>query len=365
MSESAPTQSALSPESAGEPTLDAPARNLDPARVEQLQAEIRTADSNSILFFGSRVQERLTELSNRMLDGVLNEDVGAAGRALGEIVTAIRGFDVDSLDPNREQGLFARLFARGKPLQQFLHGYEETRKRLDAIAVSLERHKTRLLTNVASLDRLYAANQEHFQELELYIAAGDASLRRLEEEIPALEGAAAGPEDSLQSQQLRDLRNARNELERRLHDLRLSRQVSLQGLPSIRLVQDNNKDLVSKIDSALANTLPLWRQQLALVITIFRSGKTAQAAQRTGQLDRELATENAGNLQAIGAQVRDQIEHGVYDMGVVRQANQALAAGIEAGLQAAEEGDQARAQAANRLQAMESELRQALPTTDR
>ena len=272
----------------------------DPGAIARQLAAIQTGDSDAVLFFGSRPQQRLTELSQRMLDGVLDEDIAGAGQTLGQMAEAIRGFDVDTLDPNRRQGLLARLLFRPKPLQEFLHRYEDTRRRVDAVAIAMERQKTQLLTNIVSLDRLYADQTEQLQELELYIAAGDERLRRLDEEqLPALEREAAESGQALGLRQLEDLRNARDDLQRRLHDLRLSRQVALQALPSIRMVQDNSKDLVAKIDSTLANTLPLWRQQLALVIAIFRTDRAARA----GAIDRELVTSFANKLQAAGAEV--------------------------------------------------------------
>ena len=189
------------------PTLNNPAQSGAGAvrsAAERQLAEIRSGDSDAILFFGSRPQQRLTELSQRMLDGVLNEDIAGAGETLGQMAAAIRGFDVDALDPNRKQGLLARLLFKPKPLQEFLHRYEETRKRVDAAAVAMERQKTRLLTNVVSLDRLHEDQTEQLRELELYIAAGDERLQRLDEEqLPALERKTA---ESTQPQPIRPIR---------------------------------------------------------------------------------------------------------------------------------------------------------------
>ncbi len=324
-----------------------PGAGADRSAIERQLAEIQTGDSDAVLFFGSRPQQRLTELSQRMLDGVLNEDIVGAGQTLGHMAEAIRGFDVDALDPNRKQGLLARLLFKPKPLQEFLHRYEDTRRRVDAVAIAMERHKTQLLTNIVSLDRLYAAQTEQLQELELYIAAGDERLRRFDEEqLPALEREAAESGQALFLRQLEDLRNARDDLQRRLHDLRLSRQVALQALPSIRMVQDNSKDLMAKIDSTLANTLPLWRQQLALVIAIFRTDQAARA----GDMDRELVRSFASQLQSAGAEVQRQIELGVYDTTPVKQANRELVDSLEEGLEIVGQSERARTEALAKLE---------------
>jgi uncharacterized protein YaaN involved in tellurite resistance len=278
------------------------------------------------------------------------------------MVGTLRGFDVEALDPNAKKGFFARLFGgAGKPIMKFLQEYEEVRDHIERITIDLERHKTRLLTDVTSLDRLYDANLNYFRELEHYIAAGDAKLKELDEEtIPKLAGDVEQADDMVQAQNLRDLRGARDDLERRVHDLRLTRQVAMQALPSIRLVQENDKGLINKINSTLVNTVPLWRQQLAQAITIYRSGRAAETVRAATDLTNELLRANAENLKTANAEARRQIERGVFDIETVKQANQALIETIEESLQIADEGKRARAAAAAELTQMEADLRKSL-----
>ena len=164
----------------------------------------------------------------------------------------------------------------------------------------------------------------------------------------------------VQAQGLRDLRGVRDDLERRVHDLRLTRQVSMQSLPGIRLVQENDKGLVNKINSTLVNTVPLWRQQLAQAVTVYRSGRAAETVKAATDLTNELLQANADNLKQANAQARRQIERGVFDIEVVKQANQSLIATIEESLAIADEGKRARAEATVELQKMEGELRKTL-----
>jgi uncharacterized protein YaaN involved in tellurite resistance len=248
------------------PLAEAPAEKQ--LRVKQLANEIDIGNTQSVLFFGSKAQEQLTVISDRMLDGVKNKEVGPAGDDLNEMVATIRGFEVDDLDPNKKQGFFDRMLGRSKPVVKFLQQYEEVRKQIDTITDKLEQHKTRLLTDIVSLDKLYQANLDYFHTLEDYIAAGEEKLRQLDEVIiPKEAGKAETTGEVLAAQNLRDLRAARDDLERRVHDLRLTRQVSMQSLPGIRLVQENDKGLVNKINSTIVNTVPLWRQQLATAVT--------------------------------------------------------------------------------------------------
>jgi len=341
------------------PLAKAPAETQ--LRIQQLQNEIDFSNTQSIIFFGSKAQEQLTTISDRMLDGVKNKDIGPAGNDLNEMVATIRGFEVDDLDPNKKQGLFDKLLGRAKPVVKFLQQYEEVRKQIDTITDKLERHKTNLLTDITSLDRLYQANLDYFHTLEDYIAAGEDKLRQLDEVIiPEQAKQAEASADVIAAQALRDLRAARDDLERRIHDLRLTRQVSMQSLPGIRLVQENDKGLVNKINSTIVNTVPLWRQQLATAVTIYRSSQAAETVKAATDLTNELLAANAENLKLANAETRKQLERGVFDIETVKKANQTLIATIEESLQIADEGKKMRSEAVAQLEQCETELRKTL-----
>ena len=257
-----------------------------------------------------------------------------------------------------KQGFFARLFGRAKPIVKFLQRYEDVRSQIDKISNDLDGHETVLLTDITMLDRLYDANLEYFHSLELYIAAGEERLRgSTHEEIPALERETQNTDDMIKAQELRDLRSARDDLERRVHDLRLTRQVTMQSLPSIRLVQENDKGLVTKINSVMANTIPLWRQQLATAVTIHRSGQAAESVKAATDLTNELLESTSETLKTANAETRRQLERGVVDIESVKKANQNLIDTIEESLQIADEGKRARAEAVTQLQEMETQLR--------
>jgi uncharacterized protein YaaN involved in tellurite resistance len=240
------------------------------------------------------------------------------------------------------------------------------RGQIDRITDELLGHETRLLKDVKLLDRLYEKSLAFYDELGLYIAAGEAKLAELDAEtIPAraaeAEAAGAGEADGVMAaQELRDLRAARDDLERRVHDLKLTRQVTMQSLPSIRLVQENDKGLVAKIGSTLVNTVPLWETQLAQTVTIFRSREAAGVVREAGDLTNELLTANAETLQQANREVREQMERGVFDIAAVKAANQTLIATIEDSLKIADEGKAKRAAAEGELMKMEAELKSAL-----
>ncbi|WP_236579109.1 toxic anion resistance protein [Hydrogenimonas urashimensis] len=329
-------------------------------KIEEAMASLTPGDRSSVIRFATKAQAKLDEISNRMIESVRNKDLGAAGEDLNRMVAAIRGFDIDSLDPGKKLGWWQKLLGKTEPLALFIQRYEEVRNQIDAISADLERHKATLTRDVVALDKLYEANLEYFRNLELYIEAGERKLRELEETIiPGYEKKAEKGK-MLDLQELQEIRGFRDDLERRVHDLRLSRQVAMQALPSIRLIQENDKALIDKINSTLLNTVPLWRNQLAQTVTIFRSHDAAKAIRRAGDLTNELLEKNAEGLREANREVRIQMERGVFDIESVKKANATLIETLNDSLQIAEKGKKARETALEELQKSEAALRDAL-----
>ncbi|MCW5771535.1 MAG: toxic anion resistance protein [Rhodospirillaceae bacterium] len=330
------------------------------ARIDKALAELNVKDSNSIIFFGARAQEQLTSISENMLEGVRNKDTGPAGAALSDMLSKLRGFKVDDLDPKNKPGFLGRLLGAANPISRFVQQYEEVRKQIDAISDRLDGHKNKLLEDIVKLDKLYDANLAYYHTLADYIAAGEEMLNRLDTDvIPAMAKAADGA-DMLKSQELRDMRQMRDDLERRVHDLKLTRQVAMQSLPSIRLVQENDKSLVTKINSTMSNTIPLWKQQLAQAVTIYRASEAAQTVKEATDLTNELLKKNADTLRQTNAEVRRQVERGIVDIEAVKYAHSQLIATIEESLTIADEGKKKRAEAEKELAGLETSLKQSL-----
>ncbi|HAW48216.1 MAG TPA: toxic anion resistance protein [Roseovarius sp.] len=334
------------------------------AEITRRMAEIDMGDTQSIVSFGSAAQAELQEISQAMLQGVRNKDVGPAGDSLRGIVTTIRGFSVSELDVRRERSWWEKLLGRAAPFAKFTARFEQVQGQIDKITDDLLAHEHTLLKDIKSLDMLYEKTLAFYDELALYIAAGEAKLKELDDkDIPAKETEMeAAPENDqvMKAQELRDLRAARDDLERRVHDLKLTRQVTMQSLPSIRLVQENDKSLVTKINSTLVNTVPLWETQLAQAVTIQRSAEAAAAVRDANDLTNELLTANAANLRESNKMIRQEMERGVFDIEAVKQANADLIGTIEESLAIADEGKAKRARAEEDLKKMEAELRDTL-----
>jgi uncharacterized protein YaaN involved in tellurite resistance len=335
------------------------------AEIRKRMTEVDISNTQSIIKFGSKAQENLTAISDEMLDGVRNKDVGPAGNSLRKMVNTIRGFDVNELSPGASQGFLARIWAwitgKGSKVADFVTQYEEVRGQIDKVQDELLTHETKLLKDIKFLDKLYESSLSFYDELALYIAAGEAKLDELDTTvIPAkvaeVENAPEG-DGVMMAQELRDLRAARDDLERRTHDLKLTRQVTMQSLPSIRLVQENDKSLVNKINSTLVNTVPLWQTQLAQAVTIQRSREAASSVKGATDLTNELLTKNADNLQMANREVREQMERGVFDIEAVKTR---LIQTIEESLAIADEGKKNRADAEAELIKMEAELKATL-----
>jgi uncharacterized protein YaaN involved in tellurite resistance len=332
--------------------------------IRKRMGELDMTNTQSIISFGSAAQAELQVISQEMLADVKNKDVGPAGDSLRQIVTTIRGFSINELDVRRERSWWEKLIGRAAPFASFVARFETVQGQIDKVTENLLKHEHTLLKDIKSLDMLYEKTLRFYDELALYISAGEAKLKEVDSiDIPRKEAeVAAAPEnDQVKiAQQLRDMRAARDDLERRVHDLKLTRQVTMQSLPSIRLVQENDKSLVTKINSTLVNTVPLWETQLAQAVTIQRSKEAAEAVRSANDLTNELLTANAENLQQANRVVRTEMERGVFDIEAVKKANATLIATINESLAIADEGKARRAAAESELTKMEHDLRDTL-----
>ena len=355
---------ALLPEVKGELIVVDQADAAEKAEIDKAMGELDMGNTQSIIQFGSKAQAELQVISQEMLAGVRNKDTGPAGDALRSMVTSIRGFSANELDPNRKLSWWEKLMGKAKPVAEFMAKYEQVQDQIDKITEELLSHETVLLKDIKSLDKLYEKTLDFYDQLAIYIAAGEEKIRLLDEvDIPAKEKVVAdAPEDEgvIRAQELRDLRAARDDLERRVHDLKLTRQVTMQSLPSIRLVQENDKSLVTKINSTLVNTVPLWETQLAQAVTISRSRDAAKAVHDANDLTNELLKSNAANLKIANKEIRQEIERGIFDIDAIKQANADLIETIEDSLRIADEGKAKRVEAEKELKIMESELKTTL-----
>ena len=336
---------------------------LEREEIERRAAEIDMSSTQSIITFGARAQEDLVAVSDQMLEGVRNKDVGPAGDSLRKMVLTIRGFEVDAL-ADGSGGLWDWFMSFFTSAADFQERFAQVRDQIDRITDELLVHETVLLKDIKSLDKLYEKSLEFYDELAVYIAAGEMKLASLDEiDIPAKEKEIEKAGKSariLKAQELRDLRQARDDLERRVHDLKLTRQVTMQSLPSIRLVQENDKMLVGKINSTIVNTVPLWRTQLAQAIAIQNAREASGDVKAATDLTNDMLKKNADTLRDTNKEIREEMERGVVDMEALKHSHSQLIATIEESLAIADEGKRRRAAAEVEMEKMEVELREKL-----
>ena len=332
--------------------------------VARLAATIDMSNTTSIINFGSSAQNELQKVSQEMLAGVKNKDLGPASGAIAMMVNTIRGFSVTQADMSEKRSVGDWLMRRAAPIARFRARFEEVQGQIESIATDLEMHRGQLDLDVSALDRLYETTLDFYENLAAYVAAGEAKLAEVDaEDIPEKEAemeAASDTDKPVVAQELRDMRAARDDLERRVHDLKLTRHVTMQSLPSIRLVQENDKALISKISSTLVNTVPLWESQMAQAITIQRSADAAGKLKMATDLTNDLLAGNARNLRQANVAIRTEMERGVFDIKALQVANSELIGTLEDSLKIADAGRERRLQAEAELKRMENELRQSL-----
>lgn len=354
----------VEPEPALPAVVAGPSRDHLPEAVATLVRNLDRVTHADIISFGAPAQRQLQEISQRMLHDVKSKDAGAAGESLATMVRTLKGFEVKPNDLRSERTLWEKVMGRVTPIVAFKQKFETVQSHIDTLANGLERHLHKLNVDVQSLEGLYQATLDFYEQLAVYIEAGEAKIAEMNaHDIPQAHKAmeiADEDDKMIMAQAVRDLSSLRDTIERRVHDLKLTRQVAMQSLPSIRLVQENDKSLIDKISGTITNTIPLWEVQMAQAMTIQRSAEAAESLKAATDLTNDLLTKNAANLRQANAQIRTQTERGVFDIEAIKAANTNLIGTIEDGLRITDEGKARRQAAEKELQEMEKQLRDTL-----
>lgn len=327
---------------------------------QQIQAfaqQINISDSNMILQYGAGAQQKLADFSEKALENVKSQDLGEVGNMLTDVVAELKNFDVD----NEKKG-FLGLFHKGEnKLETMKAKYDKTAVNVDKICDALEEHQVRLLKDTAMLDQMYDLNLTYYKELSMYIAAGKQKLEevrntRLKE---LMEKAQAG-DDQVLAQEAKDLASYCDRFEKKLHDLELSRMISMQTAPQIRLIQNNNTMMVEKIQSTLVNTIPLWKNQMVIALGLEHAQRAAKAQNAVTDMTNELLKKNANALHEATVSTAKASERGIVDIETLTQTNAELVKTFDEVLQIQSEGRQKRLQAEADMVKMENELKQKL-----
>ena len=345
------------------PKLDS--SQLTPAErkaIDDFEKQIDVSNPDHILLFGADAQKKIADFSDTALEAVKTQDTGEIGDMLVNLVTELKGFEADAEEPKGLRKLFSNANTRMEGMKA---RYTKVSGNVENIASSLEQYQVQLLKDVAMFNRLYDQNSDYFRQLTLYIIAGEEKLEQVRDgELKELMAKAEASGDAMDAQKANDLAAQCDRFEKKLHDLKLTRQVSMQMAPQIRLLQNNDSLLVERIQSTLSNTLPLWKSQMVLALGLHHSQQALKAQQAVTDMTNELLKKNAETLKMGTIETAKEAERGIVDIDTLVQTNQSLIDTINEVMKIQSEGHTKRIEAEKTLYQMEAELKQKLLQTN-
>lgn len=325
--------------------------------VADFAAKIDLNSSNMILQYGAGAQKKMADFSETALENVKTKDLGEVGKMLTDVVSELREMDVEE----EEKGFFGFFKKSGNKLANLKAKYDKAEGNVEKICKELENHQMQLLKDIALLDKMYELNLTYFKELSMYIEVGKRKLQDVRErELPQLQDRARMtglPEDA---QKASDLSALSNRFEKKVHDLELTRAISLQMAPQIRLVQGNDTQMSEKIQSTLVNTIPLWKSQMVLAIGVENSARAAQAQREVTDMTNELLKKNAEKLKLATVETAKEAERGIVDIETLKATNESLISTLDEVMQIQSEGRKKREEAETELHRIEAELKRKL-----
>lgn len=322
--------------------------------VEQFTNQIDLNNTNIILQYGAGTQKKMADFSEKALENVQTKDLGEIGELITGVVTELKGFDADE----EEKGFFGRIKKSTHKLSALKTKYDKAEVNVNKICKALEGHQVQLLKDAALLDKMYEQNKVYFKELSMYILAGKRKLEQVRTaELPALlakANASGLPEDA---QAAKDLDALCTRFEKKIHDLELTRMISIQTAPQIRLVQNNDTIMVEKIQSTIVNTIPLWKSQMVLAMGVEHSAQAAKAQREVTDFTNELLKKNADKLKVATIETAKESERGIVDMETLRKTNESLISTLDEVMRIQVEGKEKRRAAEQEMQRLEGELK--------
>ncbi len=325
--------------------------------IEQFVDKIDISNSNSILQYGVGAQKKISDFSHSALNDVKTKDLGEIGEILSSVVIELKNFE----ESEEKKGLLG-IFKKGKDkITQMKVNYENVENNIAKMCNVLEKHQIQLLKDIAMLDKMYEINKVYFKELYMYILAGKKKLERLEkEELPKLQQKARMSGNPQDAQELNDFISLCNRFEKKIHDLELTKMISLQMAPQIRLIQNNDTLMSEKIQSTIINTIPLWKSQIVLSLGVAHAADAARVQRQVTDMTNELLKKNAEILKTSTIETAKESERGIVDIETLRATNESLISTLDEILNIQTEGRQKRMEAEIELRNIEDQLKNKL-----
>ncbi|SDK50305.1 Uncharacterized conserved protein YaaN involved in tellurite resistance [Lacicoccus qingdaonensis] len=333
----------------------------DMKRIHDIKSKIEPLDNDALITYGSNAQQALSKFSHQMLNEVQSKDVGPIGETLESLMKKLKEIDPDELT-NDKKNIVSRLFGRmKKSVNELISKHQSVASQVDRISIQLEHAKEILVKDVHLLDNLYDQNKDYFDAINIYIAAAELKKEEIETEVlPSLREKADQSSNQMDVQDVNDMMQYVNRLEKRLHDLKLSRQITLQSAPQIRMIQNINQTLAEKIQSSILTSIPLWKNQMAIALTLLRQESASKAQQAVTNTTNELLTKNSEMLKQNSLRTARENERGIVDIETLKTTQDNLVTTIEETLQIQAEGSQKRKEAETELVQMEEDLKSRL-----
>lgn len=362
----APAPTAEGIAAAAKPQAEVPAEKLDmdrlspaeQAAVREFAAKIDVMNAEQILNYGSAAQKNIADFSAVALEKVRTKDMGEAGEMLSSLVVQLKGLDFDESEKKGFLGLFKKTAQNIAALKA---QYDKAEVNVDKIVSELEKHEVTLMKDIAMMDKMYEKNQQYYKELTMYVIAGKLRCKELREtELPKYQKKAQETGLAEDVQAANDFANMIGRFEKKLHDLELTRMISIQMSPQIRLVQNNDSVMSEKIRTSIVNTIPLWKSQMVLALTMHHSQQAMEAQREVTDVTNSLLKSNAEKLHQGSVEIAKESERGIVDMETLQKTNQELISTLEEVRQIQADGAAKRATAEVELGRIEGELKQKL-----
>ncbi|MBR1729399.1 MAG: toxic anion resistance protein [Selenomonadaceae bacterium] len=328
-------------------------------KVQTIKDGIDLMDTSTPLKFGVQAQKEIAQFSDSILSKVRTKDSGQVGELLGDLVSKVRGFD-----PSEKKSFLQSIPILGglvNKAQDIKSGYEKLSTQVEVIEQGLERSKVKLMEDIVMFDTLYAKNLSYFKELQLYIRAGEEKLQEMRElTMPKLKAQAAAANDPMAVQVVSDFEQSVDRFEKKIHDLKLSKTLAIQTAPQIRLIQNNDRVLIDRVQSAIYHTIPLWKNQMVIALGLSNQQETIKLQRAVTDTTNELLKRNAEMLKQNTLETAKENERGIVDIDTVKKVNEDLISTIEETVRIQEEGRRKRQEAEKELVAIEGRLKDAL-----
>lgn len=292
-------------------------------KVEELKEQIDLTDSQMLMQYGAGAKQNIADFSENILDNVRAKDTGYVGELMTGLIANVEGLDFDSLE--KEGGIMGIFKKAESKVKKFLMQYEKLEVQVDRIEGKLEEARMEMLKDIGMLDAMYEKNLSYFRQLQLYIAAGEEKLQELREQtLPSLRAEAERSGDPMNAQIVRDFEDTVNQFEKKIHDLKTSRTIAIQTAPQLRLVQNNDKLLADKIQTAIQETIPLWKSQMVMALGLYRQQEALKLQRNITDTTNQLLLQNSEKLRQNTLDVARESERSIVDIATLRKANENL-----------------------------------------